>query len=77
MRNKKEQGKINSEKISPAVHIRYFFVKKTKWFAALLALAVIIYGSYTLSQYVEGNQVEKREAEVIIDPGHGGTQLRK
>lgn len=74
MRNKKMQGKTTKEetKASAGFRIRCFLEKKMKWFLALLALSFIIYGSYTLSQYVAGTQVEKQEAEVIIDPGHGG-----
>ncbi len=47
-------------------------IEKIKWLAALILLAGIICGSYTLSRYVAGEQVKKREAAVIIDPGHGG-----
>lgn len=45
---------------------------KIKWLFALFLLGVVIYGSYTLSQFVAGNEVNKKEADVIIDVGHGG-----
>lgn len=46
--------------------------EKIKWLVALILLAGIICGSYTLSQYVAGDRVKKQEAAVILDPGHGG-----
>ncbi|MCI8639530.1 MAG: hypothetical protein HFG41_10445 [Coprococcus sp.] len=46
--------------------------EKIKWLTALILLAGIICGSYTLSQYVAGEQIKNQEAEVILDPGHGG-----
>lgn len=45
---------------------------KLKWVLAFVMMLGIAYGSYTLSQYVAGEQVEKQEVEVIIDVGHGG-----
>lgn len=50
---------------------------KIKWLFALFLLGVVIYSSYTLSQYVTGNQVNKKEADVIIDVGHGGSDPGK
>lgn len=50
---------------------------KIKWLFALFLLGVVIYGSYTLSQYVAGNEVNKKEADVIIDVGHGGSDPGK
>ena len=38
----------------------------------MFLLGVVIYGSYNLSQYVAGNEVNKKEADVILDVGHGG-----
>lgn len=50
---------------------------KIKWLLALFLLGGVIYGSYTLSQYVAGDQVNKKEADVIIDVGHGGSDPGK
>lgn len=50
---------------------------KIKWLFALFLLGVVIYGSYTLSQFVAGNEVNKKEADVIIDVGHGGSDPGK
>lgn len=50
---------------------------KIKWVAALIMLVGIIYGSYTLSQDVAGNQINKKQADVIIDAGHGGSDPGK
>lgn len=54
-----------------------FLRSKIKWLFALFLLGVVIYGSYTLSQYVAGNEVNKKEADVIIDVGHGGSDPGK
>lgn len=50
---------------------------KIKWLFALFLLGAVVYGSYTLSQYVAGDQVNKKEADVIIDVGHGGSDPGK
>ena len=50
---------------------------KIKWIVALLFLMSLIYGSYTLSQYVMSGDVKKRQADVIIDAGHGGSDPGK
>lgn len=52
---------------------KYQILIKIKWIAVLMLLSAVIYGSYTLSQYVSGNQVKQEEkTEVILDAGHGG-----
>lgn len=82
MRIKKLREKIPKqntakEKVKFGVWAGHFIEKKMKWILALAMLAGIIYGSYTLSQYVSGNQIKKQEAEVIIDAGHGGSDPGK
>ena len=52
-------------------------IEKIKWAAALLVLAGIIYGSYTLSRYVSVAGVAGQRAEVVIDAGHGGADPGK
>mgnify|MGYP003219994660 CR=1 FL=1 len=48
------------------------FKSKIKWILALILLTGCIYGSYTLSRYTEAAQVEAKQAQVILDAGHGG-----
>lgn len=49
-----------------------WFRKKGKWILALVLLTGCIYGSYTLSHYVESAEMEKADVQVILDIGHGG-----
>lgn len=57
--------------------ISEWFRKKKKWILALVLLAGCIYGSYTLSHYVEGAEVKKEDVQVILDIGHGGSDPGK
>ena len=53
------------------------FKSKIKWILALILLTGCIYGSYTLSRYTEADQVEAKQAQVILDAGHGGSDPGK
>ena len=53
------------------------FKSKIKWILALVLLTGCIYGSYTLSRYTEADQVEAKQAQVILDAGHGGSDPGK
>ena len=53
------------------------FKSKIKWILALILLTGCIYGSYTLSRYTEAAQVEAKQAQVILDAGHGGSDPGK
>ena len=53
------------------------FKSKIKWILALVLLTGCIYGSYTLSRYTEAAQVEAKQAQVILDAGHGGSDPGK
>ena len=53
------------------------FKSKIKWILALILLTGCIYGSYTLSRYTEADQVEAKQARVILDAGHGGSDPGK
>ena len=53
------------------------FKSKIKWILALVLLTGCIYGSYTLSRYTETDQVEAKQAQVILDAGHGGSDPGK
>ena len=53
------------------------FKRKIKWILALVLLTGCIYGSYTLSRYTEADQVEAKQAQVILDAGHGGSDPGK
>ncbi|MGN0403613.1 MAG: N-acetylmuramoyl-L-alanine amidase [Bariatricus sp.] len=60
-------------KLTGKLPTKYQVLIKIKWIAVLMFLAAVIYGSYTLSQYVSGNQVKQEEkTEIILDAGHGG-----
>lgn len=52
-------------------------IEKMKWAAALLALAGIIYGSYTMSRQVSASQTVNQKVEVVVDVGHGGSDPGK
>ena len=64
---------MRQNKLTGKLPTKYQILIKIKWIIVLLLLSAVIYGSYTLNQYVSGNQVKGEEkTEVILDAGHGG-----
>ena len=71
-------GSFLNKKISEIVKRgKTIFKSKIKWILALVLLTGCIYGSYTLSRYTEADQVEAKQAQVILDAGHGGSDPGK
>lgn len=51
--------------------------KKIELAVVLLVIAGLIMCSKHLEKYVAADKVETKKHTVLIDAGHGGTQLRK
>lgn len=47
-------------------------LRNLEWLVGFILVVCVIYGSYNLSKKVAGENVQKKETDVVLDAGHGG-----